>query len=335
MARLRSLAALVIAGLPALPGCGGDAPPAATPAAAESRVSERPAGTLVYLSGGNRLTAVDVASGRRRVRRMSSVATCGPEMHVLAGRIVFAGVVKGRTTVFSVPVSLDRRPTRLGPAHLFVPSATEGRVWLAGVDCDRAEMTGVREVTVDGHVTVDSRRRVPGTWVSAAVRAGLVVQRGRRLQIWDPRTGRTVRPLTLAGVTGGRGDLMVGCTERSDCRDVAVADAASARTVVARPPGRRRLDLGAELSPDGSLLAAPAFRDRRWSVALVDTRTGATRILPGSHSGRRYPQVAWSASSGWLFIRGWAGRVLAYRPGASRAVKLPLRLREAATFVAG
>jgi hypothetical protein len=333
MTRPRILAAVAIAALPALPGCGGDSPRAAAP---RSRVSEQPAGTLVYVSGSNRLTAVDVASGRRRVRRVPSVAACGPQLHVTAGHVVFAGVKRGRTTVFAAPVSLDRPPVRLGAAHAFVPSATEGRVWLAGLDCDRPAMVGVEEVTVGGRVTVASRRRVPGSWLAAAVHRGLVIQRGRSLLVWDPRTGRTLRRLPLATVTEGHGDLMIGCTARSRCRDLAVVDAATARTVVARPTGRRRLDIGAALSPDGTLLAAPARRKRRWSVALVDTRSGATAIVRGSQTGTTYPQLSWARPSGWLFIRGRGGRILAHRPGASRAVRLPLRLPpEAAAFAAG
>ena len=114
--------------------------------------------------------------------------------------------------MYSAPLALDGPPVRLGSAHVYVPSATAGRMWLAGVDCDRGTMVGVREVTVDGRVTVESRRRVPGSWVAAAVREGLVVQRGRRLSVWDPRTGRTVRRLRLEAVTETRGDLMLGCT---------------------------------------------------------------------------------------------------------------------------
>jgi hypothetical protein len=326
-------AAVAIALLLAVPGCGGDSPPAAAP---ESRVSEQPAGTLVYVSGSNRLTAVDVASGRRRVRTVAAVAACGPELHVTAGHVVFAGLRRGRTTVFAAPVSLDRPPVRLGAAHAFVPSATEGRVWLVGLDCDRPAKLGVREVTVGGRVTAASRHRAPGSWLWAAVHGGLVIQRGRSLVVWDPSTGRTVRRLPLAAVAEGRGALIAGCTVRSRCRDLAVVDAETARIVVARAPARRQLDTGAALSPDGTLLAAPARRKRRWSVALVDTRSGATAIVRGSQSGTTYPQLSWARSSGWLFIRGRRGRVLAHRPGASRAVRLPLRLPpEAAAFAAG
>ena len=333
MTRPQILTALAIVALLALPGCGGDSPRATAP---QSRVGEQPAGTLVYLSGSNRLTAVDVASGRRRVRKVSAVATCGPELYVTAGHVVFAGVKRGRTTVFAAPVALDRPPVRLGAAHAFVPSATEGRVWLAGVDCDRTAMVGVQEVAVGGRVTVASPRRVPGSWLAAAVHGGLVIQRGRSLLVWDPSTGRTLRRLPLAAVTESHGDLLIGCTIRSRCSDLAVVDAATPRTVVARPTGRRRLDMGAALSPDGTLLAAPARRNRRWSVALVDTRSGATAIIRGSQSGTTYPQLSWARSSGWLFIRGRGGRILAHRPGAPRAVRLPLRLPpRAAAFAAG
>jgi hypothetical protein len=245
-------------------------------------------------------------------------------------------VKQGLTTVFSAPLTLDRPPIRLGTAHAFVPSATAGRVWLAGMDCDRPRMIGVRELSVGGRQIAASRRSVPGSWLAAAVTGGLVIQRGRALVVWDPSTGRTVRRLPLAAVTAVHGDLMVGCTARARCSDFAVVDAATSRAVTARGPGHRHLELGAAFSPDGRLLAAPAFRRRRWSVALMDTRTGATTIVPGTRTGTSYPQLSWARSSGWLFIRGRNGRVLAHRPGAPRAVRLRLRLpRDAASFAAG
>jgi hypothetical protein len=98
----------------------------------EPLTPERPAGTLVFLSQGNRLTAVDVATGRRTTRRVQGVATCAPEMYVTGGHVVFAGFRKRRTVVYSVPVGLDERPGALGTAHQFVRSATDGRIWLVG-----------------------------------------------------------------------------------------------------------------------------------------------------------------------------------------------------------
>ena len=108
-------------------------------------------------------------------RRVRSLPACGAELFVTGDHIVFSAVVKGATTVFSIPLTLDRRPARLGTAHVFVPSATDGRVWLAGTDCDWTEMVGVREVAVDGEVTFESAARVPGDWVAGAVPDGLVV----------------------------------------------------------------------------------------------------------------------------------------------------------------
>ncbi len=248
---------LVAAALLGLTACGEDAAPVSRAA------PERPAGTIVYLSSGNRLTAVDVATGRRRTRRISAVATCGPEMHVVAGRIVFAGLRGDRTTVFSIPLALDRRPTRLGAAHQFVPSATPGRVWLAGTDCDRGRMVGVKEVTVDGRVTVASRDRVPGTWVEAAVRSGLVLLRRRALVVWDPRTGRTVRRLRLAAVSETRGDVMAGCSMR--CR---------------RPRDRRRGDRphGRRAAGRGRVDSTPSSRPtgRCWRPTCCATAAGAS-----------------------------------------------------------
>jgi hypothetical protein len=295
---------------------------------------ETPTGTLVSIVRSNRLTAIDAASGRRTVRQVSAVAGCGAELFQIAGHIVFAGLIDSRTVVFSIPLSLNRPPRRLGSAHAFVPSATEGRVWLAGVDCSRNRMVGVREVTVDGEPTLASGRRVPGSWVHGAVKGGLVVQRGRALYIWDPRTARTGRRLELDALTATQGDLLVGCAAGSKCRELAILDPSSSTEVTARHEGHR-LQPDATVSPDGSLVAVPAHAKRRWGVALVNTRDGTTSIVPGSDTGDSYPELSWAASTGWLFFRAGT-RVMAYRPGEPRAVKLPFRLRaDALGFVAG
>ena len=300
MTRSATLSMLATAGL--LAACGS----AETPTrGAPERIAatERPAGTIVFVTDANRLNAIDVASGRRVTRRMRSLPACGSEVFVTGGRIVFSGVVKGLTTVFSVPLSLDRRPTPLGTTHAFVPSATEGRVWLAGTDCDRPALIGVREVAVDGRVTFESDRRVSGSWVAGAVPDGLVIQRGRALLLWDPGTGRTGGRLGLDVVFQAHGNLLSGCADASDCREVAVVDTRTGRTVVARPSGRYELDWAARFSPDGSRLATPVRDERRWSVALIDARTGTYTIIPGSRTGE-YPELGWARSSGWLFIRG-------------------------------
>jgi hypothetical protein len=249
--------------------------------------------------------------------------------------VVFAGLRRGRSVVYSAPVSLDRAPRRLGRAHAFVPSATEGRVWLAGVDCSRRTMVGVREVTVDGEVTVSSDQRVPEGWIAGAVEGGLVIQRRRELTVWDPRTRSSGRRLPLEGVGDAHGSRLIGCAPRSRCRELVIVDAASGGAVAARPKRPYRLDLGTEFSPDGSLVATPAAAGRRWSVALVDTSSGRTTIVPGSRTGAAYPMLTWGDSKGWLFFRADGDRIMAYRPGARRAVELPFRFpRRALAFMA-
>jgi hypothetical protein len=294
----------------------------------------QPSGTLLFLSHGNRLTSIDVASGRRVVRRVRGVPQCAPDLQLTGNSVIFAGVRRQRTVVFSTPVTLDRPPRLLGAAHAFVASAIEGRVWLAGTDCDRSRMVGVKEVTVDGRVTATSHRRLPGNWLAGAVEQGLVFSRRRALVVWDPRRGRTVGRLRLDALVDSERGLLAGCALHSRCRRLAVLDASTGRATVARPPGGLRLDAGARLSPDGSLLAAPAIARGRWRVALVNTADGATTVVSGSAAGRTYPELRWS-SSGWLFVRT-GERLRAYRPGAPRAVALEVKPpRAAIAFVAG
>jgi hypothetical protein len=154
------------------------------------------------------------------------------------------------------------------------------------------------------------------------------------LVVWDPATGRTGRPLALQAVTAAHGSLLAGCAAGSHCSGLVILDAPTARHVEAHSHRRYQLDLGAKFSPDGSLLAVPALSERRWSVALVDTRNGTTTIVPGFRA-RQYPQLSWGASSGWLFSQ-IGPRMMAYRPGMSRAVTLPFRPpRRAIAYIAG
>jgi hypothetical protein len=197
-------------------------------------------------------------------------------------------------------------------------------------------MVGVKEVDVDGQVTQSSERRVPSGWLTGAVERGLVLQRRRSVSVWDPSTGLTHDTPGIEAADAVWRNSMVACPASSRCGRLVIVDAETASTVVVRPPGSYGLDLSAEFSPDGSLLAAPAIANRRWRIALVNTSDGTSTILPGSRTGKSYPDLSWSASSGWLFFRGERGRVMAYRPGEERAVSLPFRLpRQAVAFMAG
>jgi hypothetical protein len=289
---------------------------------------------VLYVTDGNRLTSVDVASGRTTRRRVD-VASCGPSVYVTGGHVVFAEIRKGRTIVYSLPVELDRAPRRLGSAHAFVPSAVDGRIWLAGTDCSRRRMVGVKEMTVEGKVTASSRRRVPG-WLVGAVDDGLVLQRRRSVFAWDPASGRKVPQPKMNAVSGMQGNRLAGCTPGTRCSGLSIVDAATGDSVAVRLEPPYRLGGMAHFSPDASLLATPVVAKRRWAIAIGHAADGRLSIVPGSESGKWYPDVAWSRSSGWLFFRARHGRLMAWRPGEPRAVALPFRLpRAAVSFMAG
>ena len=215
-----------------------------------------------------------------------------------------------------------------------MPSARGGAVWLAGTDCDRRRMIGVRETTAGGQVTFSSGRRVPAGWVVGAVDGGLVVQDNRDASVWDPRTARRERvPLRL--VAAARRRLVAGCTPGSRCRELTILDTSSRQATTSRLDDGHRISGQAAFSPDSSALATPVVRRQRWHLGLIDAGSGDVTIIPGSGTGRAYPSLSWSAS-GWLFFRAPKDRIMAYRPGAAKAIASGVRLpRNAAVFLAG
>ena len=138
-----AIVSLLVAAL--LSGCGGAEPP-----------GRRPRGAGGHQRVRLRLRPADRERRRERppaTRRIRSVPACGAELFVSGGRTCSPAITKGLTAVFSVPLSLDRAPTRLGSAHMFVASAADGRVWRAGSGCDR------RRVVQRSAMRASARRR--------------------------------------------------------------------------------------------------------------------------------------------------------------------------------
>ena len=154
---------------------------------------------------------------------------------------------------------------------------------------------------MDGTVTFESDHRVPGTYVAGAVPDGLLVSRGRVLDVWNPATGAG-RRLPVEWAFGTEGSLLTGCAAGSECNELAIHDSASGRTV----PVHGDLDLGGIFSPDGAWLATAARTGRRWRVALVDVRTGTHTIVRGSRTGKSYPELRWARSAGCSSATGGA-----------------------------
>ena len=302
---------------------------------ADGPAEQPPAGQIVFVSGSNRITVIDVATGQRTARTIGAVAGCGPELVVDGGHVVFAGLTRRSMTVYSLPLSLEGRPRRLGAAHAFVRSATPGRVWLAGSTCTRSQMSGAREMTVDGRVTTSTAGRLPKGWLAGAVESGLLIQRGRRPRVWSPATGRLGARLPLDGVQDTYGHFLASCALHSRCSRMAVVDSRSGnRRAVYRPRGYQ-FGGSPHFSPDGSLLAVPVVSKKRWALAIGPSSGGVAKLVPGSRTGWIYPNPSWSASSGRLLFRAPGALIKAYLPGEPRAVQTAVRLRHTRPFVAG
>ncbi|MGH2926297.1 MAG: hypothetical protein ACRDK1_10050 [Solirubrobacterales bacterium] len=304
-------------------------------------------GTL-YLEGlakGNldRLVALNVQTGRARTLPIMVGCSDADVCFVPSGgKLVIAS---GRTSVYD--------PHRPGPPHVrhigsawsIVPSATDGRVWLALRD-HRKKVRGtwptlklrtVREVTVDGRVTRTARAPGldwwpggPGSFPVSAARAGLVFVTDDGLRVWDVRRREvTVRvPGRAPSVFDTRENQIAWCG--GSCQRLRITDGRTGKTKQVKPPAGYSFKYEGAFSPDGSLLAVPVVPDAeakdpdgaRWSMALVNLRRGAASIVAGSRLDPDYHAMAWSASDGRLFFSAGGGRIMTYRPGAPRATKI-------------
>lgn len=171
---------------------------------------------------------------------------------------------------------------RLGFARHLVPSATPGRVWLTGA-AGRGP-AAVREVTLDGRVTVPRGPRPPRGPILAATARGLVIG-GDGLTLWDPVSGAVRRRLPGRFLLAARGARVALCARA--CPGVVIADVVTGRRRSAGPPaGHRFTPTGRGVfSPDGRLLAVPvrAREDGRRFAGLVHVASGraaAIRRLP-------------------------------------------------------
>src|SRR3954453_6590316 len=121
-----------------------------------------PSGSL-YLAGREPGTLIHVDTATGAVTTKTGVREMGggdpPYMVAFTGgRLVTFAL--GRTS--SLTSGLPREKS-LGEAWFFVPPATPGRVWnLLLTPGSNVSFRGVREVAVDGHITVRYRGKVPG-----------------------------------------------------------------------------------------------------------------------------------------------------------------------------
>jgi hypothetical protein len=312
----------------------------------EPQTVRRPIGTdesssspKLYLAGDGELWVVDLSGDVRHVE----LAELGPgdPPH----RLVRRGdqlVAWGYETYLLDPELRAKPHVLVADSWFFIPSAHEDRIWVAildpqSPDTERA-LKAVREVTVDGRVTVPDTRPPDGRWPERALDQGLLLpSRGEPHEwvVWDPVSERVRFRFDPDHIGPTHGSLIASCDDR--CESLRITDVATGEEKTIGAPG----GFGAfnawlgDFSPDGSLLAIPVRRDPeavggQLTLAVIDVFAGTARIVDGASVDDGYNFVSWSASGDYVFFTGGQRfeerTILAYRMGDARAHVLPVEV---------
>jgi hypothetical protein len=306
--------------------------PAGPPPAATSEQVTGPAEPGLVLAGDQELWVVDVAAGTVRHRNLPQLSPGDPPY-----RIVRRGdklVLWSYQTLTLDPRGTAEPSVLARDSWIFIPSAVPDRIWVGILDPTSPEterrLAAVREVAVDGRVTVADIRPPGGRWPVAATSSALVFQSqsSDQLELWNPRTGKVLRRLPGDYPVATHGDLLAWC--RRSCARLQVTNVVTGRQVQVRPPAGAT-GFAAQtgvFSPDGELLAVPVRTGPTWQLALVDVGAGTATRIKGAAVQQDYVFVDWSASGETVFIAG--GRqgeqmIFGYRLGTASARRLPVK----------
>jgi hypothetical protein len=221
---------------------------------------------------------------------------------------------------------------------IFIPSATPDRVWVGVVDPktigSSRRLAAIREVAVDGQVTVPDTKPPGGRWPVAATKTALAFQVSGGLEVWDPVTGKVLRQLPGVFPVATYGDLLAWCADL--CEILHVTNVVTGEEVeVNPPPGTYRFDpYEGAFSPDGRSIAVPVGTDpkaasQKWQLALVDIGAGTAMGVKGT-SVHGYVYVDWSPSGQEVFITGGdlgeARTIIDYEVEAGSAKRLRVKV---------
>jgi len=253
-------------------------------------------------------------------------------------------------------------PVDLGSSLRIIPGPSDDDVWLwwdpcavapAGAPgCSGAESDygqgDVRLVDLSGHQighpvalplsgTPGSKSGAGWFPTGDAVDGGLVLSEAygpSNAEVWDPTLNRVIRVFPDADVLASAGHL-VAWVSNAPCLPRCTVHLTNVRTgmttPLALPTGAAAIEEAA-FSPDGGTLAIPVGLGGAWpghyptALVLVDVATGTVSLLPGSEQTPSPNfgsfDATWS-DSGWLFYAAYGStHVLAWHPGAPRAVVL-------------
>jgi hypothetical protein len=289
------------------------------------------AGPQLLLAGDQRLSLVDVARERVREIALPELTPGDPPLRILRRGNRF--VLWGYATYLWAPEREALSPL-VPDSWFFLPSAHRDRVWVAFLDPDSPStaraIRAVREVTIDGEVTVPDAQPPGGRWPIGPIRGGLLVATAndRGVRVWDPAADRVHASVPIANLTNlgpTQGDRLVSCARR--CRLLELINVRTGRRRrITAPRGTAFETWNAEFSPSGSRLAVPVRSlGRRRSplrLAIVDLARRRVAVVPGSAVPPGYTLATWSSSGRDVFLSGGAlarRTITWYRRGEDRA----------------
>jgi hypothetical protein len=310
--------------------------PAPPPAATSGPVAG-PGEPRLFLAGAGELWVVDAAGASVRHRSLPQLAPGDPPYWIV--RRGNKLVLWSYNTLTLDPSSSATQPrTLVRDSWMFIPSAAPDRIWVGILDPNSPEterrLAAVREVAVDGRVTVRDVRPPQGRWPLAATSNGLVFESGGQLQVWNPLSGRVVRRLPGEFPVASHGDRLAWCRQR--CERLHVTNVATGKEIQVRPPGDATgfAPEKGVFSPDGKLLAVPIRTGSRpeaatWQLALVDVGAATATRIKGAAVQEDYVFVDWSASGEAVFIAGGRRgdqRIFEYRLDTASTRRLPVEV---------
>jgi hypothetical protein len=275
----------------------------------------------LWVRPGEPLAVVELPDGKPRIVRGLATAGGDPPLRVLqtGGRVVYlAG-----SGVHAIDPQLKGRPRKLGAGWYYIPSATDGRVWLTFADAADRDIGRVAEVTVRGRVTArGGPPPCPGASVLAATADALLCQDRDGLVAFEPRSGRVLRRLAGPFPLDTDGDLVAWCDEGCPRLHVTDVETGSDEAIVPGPGFRFEESYEGAFAPGGALLAAPVMTRSGRHVALLDVATGKVTVI-GRLAG--YRNLTWSGRR--LYFEAPGSRIAEHDITTGRTRRLGFRLR--------
>lgn len=280
-------------------------------------------GAMVFLSDDTQITVVDVDAATAESIPLPRPGGGDPPYRMVRREDQL--VVWGPGAVYVIDIADPTNAELVVEGSGFFPSAAEDRVWVV-------TESELQEVTTDGLIT-----RVvelpEGRYPTAAVTQGILLGApGPSIELLDPSTGEIVETALRPYVIAALGDLAATCS--SPCTTLDITNLATGVTQTIKTPDGVAAFLGSsgQFSPDGRYLAVqtkarigPIDPTNTVTLAVVDVANGQSHHVTGSLMTD--PRgLAWTSDANWIFYQASRSTVVAYHPGDSTPVRVPIEL---------